>query len=136
MKSFLAVLAGLVFTIVVSTGLDWVMHTTGVFPESGLDKVPEMTTGQWLIATSYRLLAAIGGGWLTARLAPARPMFLALVLGGIGTFLGLLGFVGAVVASPKLGPLWYPALLVVTALPCTWLGAKLNRPKMGSGPIS
>ena len=127
MKSFLAVLAGLVFTIVVSMGLDWVMHTTGVFPESGLEKVPEMTTGQWLIATSYRLAAAIGGGWLTARLAPARPQFLALVLGGIGTFLALLGFVGTLVASPKLGPLWYPALLVVTALPCTWLGGKLNQ---------
>jgi hypothetical protein len=33
----------------------------------------------------------------------------------------------AVLASPKLGPLWYPALLVVTALPCTWLGGKLSR---------
>jgi hypothetical protein len=127
MKSFLAVLAGLVFTIVASTGLDFVMHSTGVFPEGTVDKVPEMTTAQWLIASSYRVLAAIGGGWITARLAPARPMFLALVLGGIGTFLALLGLVGAWVASPKLGPLWYPALLVITALPCTWLGGKLNR---------
>jgi hypothetical protein len=126
MKSFLAVLAGLVFTVLVSTGLDAVMHSTGVFPESALDKVPEMTTGQWLIAASYRLVAAIGGGWITARLAPSRPMFLALVLGGVGTVLALLGFIGALVASPKLGPLWYPALLVVTAVPCTWLGGKLG----------
>jgi len=135
MKSFLAVLAGLVFTVVVSMGLDWAMHTTGVFPESGLEKVPEMTTGQWLIATSYRLVAAIGGGWLTARLAPARPMFLALVLGGIGTFLALLGFVATFVASPKLGPLWYPALLVVTALPCTWLGGKLDQRAVMPAPV-
>jgi hypothetical protein len=127
MKSFLAVLAGLVFTIVVSTGLDFLMHSSGVFPENTVEKVPEMTTAQWLIATSYRLVAAIGGGWITAQLAPARPMFHALVLGGIGTFLALLGLVGAWIASPKLGPLWYPALLVITALPCTWLGARLNR---------
>jgi hypothetical protein len=136
MKSFLAVLAGLVFTIVLSTGLDWVMHTSGVFPENVAETVPQMTTGQWLIATSYRLVAAIGGGWITARLAPARPMFLATVLGGIGTFLGLLGLIGAWVASPKLGPLWYPALLVVTALPCTWLGGKLARKELGAVPIS
>ena len=85
-----------------------------------------MTTGDWMVATSYRLVAAVGGGWITARLAPARPMFLVMVLGGIGTFLGLSGFIGTWVARPALGPLWYPALLVVTALPCTWLGGKLS----------
>ena len=127
MKSFLAVLAGLVFTVVVSTGLDFLMHSTGVFPENSVEKVPEMTTAQWLIASSYRLVAAIGGGWITAQLAPARPMSLALVLGAIGTALALLGLIGAWIASPKLGPLWYPALLVITALPCTWLGGRLNR---------
>ena len=123
MKNFLAVLAGLVFTVALSTGLDVVMHSTGVFPE----EVSGMTSGDWIVAISYRLVAAIGGGWITARLAPARPMLLAVVLGGIGTFLGLLGFIGAWVASPKLGPLWYPALLVITALPCTWLGGKLSK---------
>lgn len=123
MKNFLAVFAGLAFTVALSTGLDLVMHANGVFPE----EVPGMTTSDWILATSYRLVAAIGGGWITARLAPARPIFLALVLGGIGTFLGLLGFIGAWVASPKLGPLWYPLLLVVTALPCTWLGGKLSK---------
>ena len=123
MKSFLAVLAGLVFTVALSSGLDVVMHSTGVFPA----EVTGMTTSDWIVAISYRLVAAIGGGWITARLAAARPMFLAMVLGGIGAFVGLLGLIGAWVASPKLGPLWYPLLLVVTALPCTWLGGKLNQ---------
>ena len=123
MKNFLAVLAGLVFTVAVSTGIDLVMHATGVFPE----EVSGMTTSDWILASSYRLVAAIAGGWITARLALSRPMFLAMVLGGTGTLLGLLGFVGAWMASPKLGPLWYPLLLVVTALPCTWLGGKLSR---------
>lgn len=90
MKNFLAVLAGLVFTIAVSTGIDVAMHATGIFPE----EVSGMATSDWILATSYRLVAAIGGGWM---------------------------------ASPKLGPLWYPLLLVVTALPCTWLGGKLSK---------
>src|SRR5262245_9516464 len=125
MKNVLAVLAGLIFTIVVSLGLDQVMTRTGVFT----DVIGTMTTGDWLIALSYRLVAAIGGGWITARLAQSRPVFLAIVLGVIGTLVGLAGFAAAFIRRPDLGPLWYPALLVITAIPCTWLGAKIaNRP--------
>jgi hypothetical protein len=37
--------------------------------------------------------------------------------------------VGAVITwnhVPSLGPHWYPVALVVTALPCVWLGGKLR----------
>ena len=120
MKNVLAVLAGLVFTIAVSLGLDQVMTRTGVFT----DVISSMTTGDWLTALSYRLVAAIGGGWITARLAQSRPVFLAVVLGAIGTLVGLAGFAAAYIKRPELGPLWYPFLLVITAIPCTWLGAR------------
>ena len=130
MKSFLAVLAGLVFTIALTVALDMVMHASGVFSE----KVDEMSTNDWLIATFYRLLAAIGGGWITARLAPSRPVRLAIILGAIGTCVALLGLIGAWLLSPKMGPLWYPALLVITAIPCTWLGARLFKPAAGPAP--
>jgi hypothetical protein len=123
MKNFLAVIAGLAVVIVISTGLDFVMHRAGVF---SMDNTA-MTTGNWLLALSYRLVAAIAGGWVTARLAQSRPEFFAIVLGIIGTVIGLAGLFVAWTASPLLGPLWYPALLVLTAIPCTWLGAKLVR---------
>ena len=77
MKSFLAVLAGLAFTVVVAVVLDVVMHVTGVYSE----EISDMTTSDWLLALSYRLLSAIGAGWITARLAPSRPMFFAVLLG-------------------------------------------------------
>ncbi len=125
MKNFLAVIAGLAFTILIAVGLDFVMHSTGVFT----DDVSDMTLSDWVVATSYRLVGAVGGGWITAKLAQSRPVFLAIVLGGIGTFIGLAGLLVAWQASPNLGPLWYPLLLVVTAIPCTWLGGKLaHRP--------
>lgn len=127
MKNFLAVIAGLAVVIIISTGLDFVMHETGVFSRENT----AMTTANWLLALSYRLVAAIAGGWLTARLAQSRAMFLAIVLGIIGTVIGLAGLLVAWMASPQLGPLWYPALLVVTALPCTWLGGKLAMPRHG-----
>jgi hypothetical protein len=127
MKNFLAVIAGLAVVIVISTGLDYVMHRTGVF---SMDNTA-MTTANWLLALAYRLAAAIAGGWVTARLAQSRPIFLAIVLGIIGTVIGLAGLLVAWMASPQLGPLWYPALLVVTAIPCTWLGGRLATPSRG-----
>jgi hypothetical protein len=121
MKSFLAVLAGLAFTVVVAVVLDLVMHAIGVYGTEATD----MTTSDFLLALSYRLMSAIGAGWITARLAPSRPMYLAVLLGAIGTAIALVGFIFAWAKSPALGPLWYSLLLVVTAIPCTWLGGKL-----------
>jgi hypothetical protein len=125
MKNFLAVIAGLAVVIVVSTGLDFVMHRTGVFSYDNT----AMTTANWLLALGYRLVAAIAGGWVTARLAQSRPIYFAVILGVIGTVVGLAGLFAAWAASPLLGPLWYPALLVVTAIPCTWLGGTLAKPR-------
>jgi hypothetical protein len=125
MKNFLAVIAGLAFTIASAVGLDFVMHNTGVFSYDS----SEMTTSDWVLAMSYRLVGAIGGGWITAKLAQSRPLFFAIVLGIIGTVVGLAGLLVAWQASPALGPLWYPLVLVLTAIPCTWLGGKIaNRP--------
>ncbi len=91
MKNFLAVIAGLAFTIAIAVGLDYVMHNTGVFSYEASD----MTTSDWLLAMSYRLVGAIGGGWITAKLAQSRPLFLAIVLGIIGTVIGLAGLLVA-----------------------------------------
>src|SRR5262245_4418712 len=99
MKNFLAVIAGLAFVIVLSLGLDAVMHGSGVFPEDPTG----MTTGDWVLALSYRLLIAIGGGWITARLAQTRPLLLAVVLGIIGTVVGLAGLAAAWMMRPNLG---------------------------------
>jgi hypothetical protein len=76
-----------------------------------------------LIATSYRIVISIAGGWLTARLAPANPMKHALILGIVGTILGIVGI--AVTWKLALGPRWYPIALAVLALPQCWAGGKI-----------
>jgi len=119
MKSVLAVVAGLVFIIVVTTLIDILLYQTGVFVQK------DMTTGDWLLATAYRLVIAVVGCWLAARLAPQNRMKHALILGGIGT---LLAFIGVWVASqkgPEFGPTWYAVVLVATALPCAYVGGWL-----------
>jgi hypothetical protein len=132
MKSFLAVLAGLVFTIVVSTLLDFAMYYSGVFPSPSSN----MTAIHWAIATAYRIAIAVAGCWLAAYLAPSRPMSHALITGAIGTVIALLGLVFTWNRGPAFGPHWYPILLLLTAMPSAWLGGKLGERKMGAAPVS
>lgn len=122
LRSIGAVAAGLVVVVALSIGTDAVMHATNVFPPSG----ERMSETLFLLATAYRLVYAVVGGYVAARLAPARPMKHALVLGFIGTVLSTAGFLATWNAGPEFGPRWYPIALVVTALPCAWLGGKLR----------
>ncbi|MEO8067241.1 MAG: hypothetical protein ABI599_06075 [Flavobacteriales bacterium] len=113
-KSIGAVLAGFLTAAVLSTAMDAVLHATGVFPEG-----PDMSNGLYALATTYRVLFQVLGGYLTARLAPARPMKHVWILAGIGQVLSLLGIIAWSVVG---GPLWYPLALVATAIPSVWLG--------------
>lgn len=119
MRSIGAVAAGIVFVVVVTSIVDIAMYAAAVFtrgaPLDGTDA---------LIATIYRVVIGVLGGWLTARLAPARPMKHALILGVIGTVLGFLGLV--VTWGKGLGPVWYPVAHVVLAIPEVWAGAKIH----------
>ena len=121
-KSVLAVLAGLAVTIILSIVVDMIMYSTGAFPANGID----MTDANWSTSTAYRIVIAIFGTWVTARLAPARPMKHALIAGGIGMVIATLGAVLAWNKGPEFGPHWYMLALVITALPCAWVGAKLH----------
>lgn len=85
---------------------------------------PDLTV-PFAIATAYRSVAAIIGGFVTAKLAPANPMLHAIILGAIGTAAALAGVLTHL-SEPNL---WYPIALVVTALPCSWLGGKLAEPR-------
>jgi hypothetical protein len=118
-KSIGAVVAGFLFIIVVTTLVDLMLHALGVFPGA----VQPLDDRLALLATSYRIVISVAGAWLTARLAPAHPMKHALVLGGIGTFFGLVGVV--VTWNLNLGPRWYAIALMVLAIPQCWAGAKL-----------
>jgi hypothetical protein len=120
-RSALAVVAGIIVNFV-ALPIDQLFHVLEIYPPWG---VPMTETSDNLLALAYRTMLAVASGWVTARLAPSAPMKHALVLGGIGTVLLALGLVGAM--QMEMGPLWYPALLVVIALPAAWLGARLYR---------
>jgi hypothetical protein len=125
-KSVWAVAAGVLFILVVTTIVDAILHLARVYPP-----MPQpMTDGLAVLATSYRIVIGIAGGWLTARLAPAHPMKHAMILGYVGTTLGLIGL--AVTWNMGLGPKWFPIALAVLAIPQCWAGGKLF--ELRSGP--
>ena len=119
MRSFWAVAAGVLVVIIVTTLVDTVLHATGIYPPVG----QPMNDTLALLATSYRIVISIGGAWLTARLAPHAPMKHALILGVVGTVLGLVGVVAT--WNMGLGPRWYAIALAVLAIPQCWAGGKL-----------
>ncbi len=122
-RSIGAVLAGFATTFLLSVATDALLHGAGVYPPSGV----RMSDGLFALATTYRVIATIAGGWVTARLAPeGRGVRLAIVLGAIGT-LAALGGLGIALSHPELGPLWYAVALVATALPSTWAGGRLRQ---------
>jgi hypothetical protein len=127
-RSLWAVLAGVVVIFVVTTLVDIALHVAGVYPPRG----QPLTDNQSLLATSYRIVISVGAAWLTARLAPDRPMKHALMLGYVGTVLGLIGVV--VTWNLGLGPRWYPIALAVLAIPQCWLGGKLYEMQSAATP--
>jgi len=122
LRSASAVLAGLVAIFVVTTATDVLMHATGVFPPSG----QAMSDGLFVLAFAYRIVYGVGGSWLTARLAPDRPMRHALWLGFIGLAFSLAGAAATWNRGPEFGPKWYALAVAASAIPCAWLGGKLH----------
>ena len=118
-KSIWAVVAGVLVIIVVTTLVDIVLHATGVFPP--MDQ--PINDALALLAASYRIVISVGGAWLTARLAPDKPMKHAIILGYVGIVLGLVGVVAT--WNLGLGPRWYPIALSVLAIPQCWVGGKI-----------
>jgi hypothetical protein len=119
-RSAAAVVAGLAVNVVLAMAADQVAYAAALFPQP-----PEVTyePAPYVIATAYRAVFGIAGAWLTAKLAPSDPMRHALILGGIGLLLSGAGLVASFTMA--LGPVWYPAALLVVTLPCACLGGRL-----------
>lgn len=122
LKSIVAILAGIMTIVLLSTGTDILLETLGIFPapEKGLS-IPWML----MLALIYRCVYAVVGGYITAVLAPSHGTRHAIILGVIGIIVSLIG----VIVAWDLSPHWYPIALAITALPCTWFGGKLRKEK-------
>jgi hypothetical protein len=122
LKSVGAVLAGAIVGIALSLGTDALMHALNIFPRLG----QPMTDSRLLaLATLYRTLYGVIGAYVTAWLAPSRPMLHAFILGILGELASIAGVVATWNDTDKYGPHWYPIALVLLALPPAFFGAWL-----------
>lgn len=118
-KSIGAVLAGIVMGAALSIGTDFTLAALRIFPP-----VESRSFLPWMLglALFYRSVYTVASGYITAMLAPQRPMRHVVILG----IVGILVSAGGVVAGWNLSQHWYPIALVIIALPCAWLGGKLR----------
>ena len=123
-RSIGAIFAGFAFVLIVTLATDQLLHVTGVFPPWGASMVGY--DAALLLATAYRIVFGIAGSYVTARLAPDRPMQHALLGGFIRLALSIVGAAVTWNGGPAFGPHWYPLALIVTALPTAWAGGKLH----------
>lgn len=123
LRSIGAIVAGLVAIFVLSLGTDVALHALGVYAPWGQPISDKLA----LLATAYRIVYAVVGSYIAARLAPGKSMQHALVLGGIGIVLSALGAAATWNHVPSLGPHWYSVVLILISLPCAWLGGKMVR---------
>ena len=126
-RSIGALAAGFVVVLILSLGTDVLLHALKIFPPLG----QPMSNPLFVLATIYRIVYAVLGSYLTARLAPDHPMGHAMVGGLIGLLLSIVG-AAATWKHTELGPHWYPLALVVTALPCAWVGGKIRHQQISN----
>ena len=124
LKNIGAVVAGFIVVVILSIVTDLVLEKTNLM------KKPFDLNPLWLIVfvIFYRCLFGVIGSYITARLAPAKPMRLAMIGGMIGFIISIVG----VIVMWDTPPRWYGISIVLTALPCAWLGAKIYLSKQNN----
>lgn len=129
LRHIVAIVAGVVTIVVLSTATDAIMHGSGVFPPEG----EPMPAALWVLAITYRVIYQVAGGYVTAWLTPDRSsMTPVMALAALGVVLSLAGVAANWNAGPQFGPRWYSVLLVILAVPTVWLGGRLGTGRLRS----
>lgn len=122
LRSIAAIVIGALVGILLSLATDLLLHATGVLPPQG----HPASSPVLLLATLYRTVYGILGAYLTAWIAPSRPIIHVMVLGSLGLIASLAGTIATWNQVAVYGPHWYPIALVILALPTAWLGGSLR----------
>jgi hypothetical protein len=113
--------AGLVVIMIASSGLDWILEATGVFPSVEEQRRDGFDTAWMLVlALAYRVVFAAVGGAVTALLAPSRPVRHVAVLVIVGAVIGTVG----VIATMGVTPAWFAVCLIGLTACAAWLGGR------------
>jgi hypothetical protein len=119
-RSVIAIVVGFLVIGVLATGADYALQQ--VIP-GAVDGNGRMTSVPLLLLTQMYVFAfAVFGCWLTARLAPNRPLQHALVLGALGLAFNVVG----TIARWDNAPAWYHVIALMLVMPAAWIGGRLR----------
>jgi len=131
LRSIAAVLVGFVLIGALSFGADLVLRQAmpGAFDAAGRVE----STAVLLLMMGYVGLFAVTGCYLTARLAPRRPMLHALVLGALG-----LAFtaINTFAVFWDTAPAWYHVASLALVMPYAWIGGRLRELQLARGRVA
>jgi hypothetical protein len=124
-RSIAAVVIGFVLIGVLAFGTDAALPAAmpGAFTPDGGTSDPLIL----LASLAYVTVYAVAGCYLTARLAPRRPMAHALVLGVLGLVFNIAG----TIAMWNTAPAWYHIVALALVMPSAWLGGWLRERELG-----
>ena len=127
LRSIGALAAGLVTLAALCVLTDKLLVAAHVFPSPEAHR--PYTLALLAIVAAYCTLYTLVGGYVTARLAPTRPVAHAVILGMLGMALSTLGTLN----QWQIGDGWNAITLVAEGIPFCWLGAliwtQLIRPR-------
>lgn len=129
LKSIGAILAGFITGAVLSIGADFLMEKQGVMSTENFKQTPLSIL---LFVIAYRFIFNVIGCYITARLAPNKPMKHVIIIGIIGTVLSILGSL----AMWDLAIPFYNITIILMSLPSAWLGGQLFLKTQDNGEAS
>ena len=129
-RSILAIVAGFVLIGALSFAGDAVLSMA--MPDEVAHGQTITSLPALLISLLYVAVFAIGGCYLTARLAPHHPLRHALILGALGLVFQL----AMLPAVRDTVPPWYLVVSLLLVMPYAWIGGMLRERELARTPAS
>ena len=125
-RSIVAVLAG--FFLIPILNFATLAILARVAPETFPAGEPVTSTAGLILTCAYVAIYGIGGCYLTARLAPSRPMLHALIVG----VLGLAISIPVALQNWADAPAWFNVYNLLAVMPYAWLGGRLRERELAN----
>lgn len=120
-RSILAIAVGFVLTGALNMGTNMVLSRVApeIVPPAG---TPNTSTAALLVISAYVALYGILGCYVTARLAPSRPLLHALILGGLALAMSI----PVTLSVWSDAPAWFNLYNLLAVMPYAYVGGLIR----------
>lgn len=127
-RSILAIVVGFVLTGALNMGTSAVLSRVApeMVPPPG---TPNTSTAALLVICAYVALFGILGCYVTARLAPSRPLLHALIMGGIALAMSI----PVTISVWNDAPAWFNVYNLLAVMPYAYIGGTLRERELARG---